>query len=33
MSGMPTVRVDDILIHPRDGDLIVGNSRPWYLHS
>ena len=24
MSGMPTVRVDDILIHPRDGDLIAG---------
>ena len=24
MTGMPTVRVDDILIHPRDRDLIVG---------
>jgi photosystem II stability/assembly factor-like uncharacterized protein len=24
MSGMPTVRIDDILIHPRDNDLIVG---------
>ena len=24
MSGMPRVRVDDILIHPRDNDLIVG---------
>lgn len=24
MSGMPTVRVDDLLIHPRDNDLIVG---------
>ncbi len=24
MSGMPTVRVDDILIHPRDNDLIAG---------
>jgi photosystem II stability/assembly factor-like uncharacterized protein len=24
MSGLPTVRVDDILIHPRDGDLIIG---------
>jgi hypothetical protein len=24
MNGMPTVRVDDILIHPRDRDLIVG---------
>src|SRR5882724_4179820 len=24
MSGMPTVRIDDILIHPRDGDLIAG---------
>jgi photosystem II stability/assembly factor-like uncharacterized protein len=24
MSGMPTVRVDDILVHPRDNDLIVG---------
>ena len=23
-NGMPTVRVDDILIHPRDHDLIVG---------
>jgi hypothetical protein len=24
MSGMPTVRVDDILVHPRDNDLIAG---------
>src|SRR6266567_2999917 len=24
MSGMPSVRIDDILIHPRDGDLIAG---------
>ncbi len=24
MNGLPTVRVDDILIHPRDNDLIVG---------
>jgi photosystem II stability/assembly factor-like uncharacterized protein len=24
MNGMPSVRVDDILIHPRDRDLIVG---------
>jgi hypothetical protein len=24
MSGLPTVRVDDILIHPRDGDVIIG---------
>ena len=24
MSGMPTMRVDDILVHPRDNDLIVG---------
>ncbi len=24
MSGMPTMRIDDILIHPRDNDLIVG---------
>ena len=24
MSGLPTVRVDDVLIHPRDNDLIVG---------
>jgi hypothetical protein len=24
MTGMPTVRVDDILIHPRDRDLIIG---------
>ncbi|HET7631366.1 MAG TPA: hypothetical protein VFK16_03530 [Gemmatimonadaceae bacterium] len=23
MNGFPTVRVDDILIHPRDGDLVV----------
>jgi hypothetical protein len=24
MSGMPTMRIDDILIHPRENDLIVG---------
>lgn len=24
MSGLPTVRVDDLLIHPRENDLIVG---------
>lgn len=24
MSGMPTVRIDDILVHPRDNDLIAG---------
>jgi hypothetical protein len=24
MTGLPTVRVDDLLIHPRDNDLIVG---------
>ena len=24
MNGMPTVRIDDILVHPRDNDLIVG---------
>ncbi len=24
MNGMPIVRIDDILIHPRDNDLIVG---------
>jgi len=24
MSGMPTVRIDDILVHPRDNDLVVG---------
>ncbi|HET9478043.1 MAG TPA: hypothetical protein VFO72_01775, partial [Pyrinomonadaceae bacterium] len=24
MSGMPVIRVDDILVHPRDNDLIVG---------
>lgn len=24
MTGLPTVRVDDILIHPRDNDLIAG---------
>ncbi len=24
MTGLPTVRIDDLLIHPRDNDLIVG---------
>src|SRR5689334_7117593 len=24
MSGLPRVRVDDILVHPRDNDLIIG---------
>jgi len=24
MNGMPTVRIDDILVHPRENDLIVG---------
>jgi hypothetical protein len=24
MNGLPTVRIDDLLIHPRDNDLIVG---------
>jgi hypothetical protein len=24
MSGLPTVRIDDILVHPRDNDLILG---------
>ncbi len=24
MSGLPTLRIDDILVHPRDNDLIVG---------
>ena len=24
MSGLPTIRVDDILIHPRDNDLVLG---------
>ena len=24
MNGMPTVRIDDILVHPRDNDLIAG---------
>jgi photosystem II stability/assembly factor-like uncharacterized protein len=24
MTGLPTVRIDDLLIHPRDGDLIAG---------
>jgi len=24
MSGLPAVRVDDLLIHPRENDLIVG---------
>jgi photosystem II stability/assembly factor-like uncharacterized protein len=23
-AGLPTVRIDDLLVHPRDGDLIVG---------
>ena len=25
MNNYPTVRTDDILIHPRDGDLIVAS--------
>ena len=24
MNDYPTVRTDDIMVHPRDGDLIVG---------
>lgn len=24
MTGLPTVRIDDLLVHPRDGDLIAG---------
>src|SRR6185436_4270741 len=24
MTGLPTIRVDDILIHPRDNDVIIG---------
>jgi hypothetical protein len=24
MTGLPTVRVDDIVVHPRDGDLVLG---------
>jgi hypothetical protein len=24
MNGLPTVRIDDIMVHPRDNDLIVG---------
>ena len=24
MTGLPTVRVDDVVVHPRDGDLVVG---------
>ncbi len=28
MTGLPSVRVDDILIHPRDRDLIIGDARP-----
>jgi photosystem II stability/assembly factor-like uncharacterized protein len=24
MTGLPTVRIDDIIVHPRDNDLIVG---------
>jgi len=24
MSGLPTVRVDDIIVHPRDSDLVIG---------
>ena len=31
MTGLPSVRVDDILIHPRDRDLIVGDARPVHL--
>ena len=25
MTGLPTVRVDDLVIHPRDGDLVLGS--------
>ncbi|HVG28946.1 MAG TPA: hypothetical protein VM864_04425 [Pyrinomonadaceae bacterium] len=25
MSGMPLVRIDDIVVHPRDGDLVAGS--------
>jgi photosystem II stability/assembly factor-like uncharacterized protein len=24
MTGLPTVRVDDLVVHPRDGDLVLG---------
>ncbi len=24
MTGLPTVRVDDVVVHPRDGDLVLG---------
>ena len=24
MNGLPTVRIDDLIVHPRDSDLIVG---------
>ena len=24
MQGLPTVRIDDLIMHPRDDDLIVG---------
>ena len=24
MNGLPTVRVDDVMVHPRDNDLILG---------
>ena len=28
LGGLPTVAVDDILVHPRDRDLVVGHARP-----
>lgn len=24
MTGLPTVRIDDVVVHPRDGDLVLG---------
>ena len=32
MTGLPTVRIDDILVHPRDNDLIVAtHGRSFYI--
>ena len=31
MNGLPTVRIDDVMVHPRDNDLILGDARQEYL--
>ncbi len=31
MAGLPTVRIDDVIIHPRDNDLILRDARPQHL--